>query len=250
MPPKEQYTLDDFTQYGQAHFPIAFAAISNVHAYSFERKTYVNKNQEPHQVDMLLVGFYHKRAGGPSVWAYATGSAMYLFWGNRSEEVLTLISEENKSRVYYDGSFRLMAGGQDTRGMTPTRKLGQTVVETVVNFLYPLTGRLDCVVNVQKTDMLGNLKFASMNLSPESENIKVVRHAVLEPSSEVGAQEAVSEGQGLQWGKIDNVSRRVSQREGNADVTSATRSFADVYVAPPTQAPYSKFRKSFFTIYR
>jgi hypothetical protein len=248
MAPKEQYTLDDFTQYGQTHFPVAFAAISNTHAYNFEKKTYVNKNQEPHQVDMLLVGFYHKRAGGPSVWAYAMGSATYLFSGNRSEEVLTLIPEEHKSRVYYDGQFGLMAGGQDTRGMTPTRKLGQTVVETVVNFLYLLTGRLNYVVNVQKTDMLGNLKFASMNLGPEPVNTKVVKHAVPESFSEVGAQEAVPEVQGLHWASIDSVSRRVSQREDNIDVASPAHPSVDVCAMTPNQAPYGEYFIYLFSI--
>ncbi|KAF1943065.1 hypothetical protein EJ02DRAFT_153133 [Clathrospora elynae] len=245
MAPRKQYNLDDFTRYGQTYFPDAFAIISDISAYKFDKKTYVNESQEPHQVEMLKVGFYHRRAGGPSVWAYTTGSAMYYFWGNRSEEVLSLVPEENRSRIYYDGQFGTMAGRQDTKGITPTRKLGQVIVETVVNFLYLLTGQLDFVFNTQNTDMLGNLKHASMNLKANlADDNKDTKYAVLAQSHGIGTRQATPEEQGERHERIARPSRRVAQREDDVEIVFPKRTLVDAYRADPGDRPYHRSKRT------
>lgn len=55
------------------------------------------------------------------------------------------------------------------RNMAVARKYEQTVFETVVRFVFLLTGRLMYVFNDSETDILGNLAFACMNLAHKLE---------------------------------------------------------------------------------
>jgi hypothetical protein len=166
MASQTQYKLEYFTRFAKENFPTEYASIADVNLYEFERKTYLDTNKRPHHVDMLRVARYHKKANGPRVWAVATNSSIMYYWGNLTDRVLTTVSDENRNRIYYDGRFGEISGVQDTgQGETFIRKQGRFAIETVINFVFMLTDRLDYVVNTQGTDMLHNLHCAYNNLA-------------------------------------------------------------------------------------
>lgn len=71
MVPKNEYGLQDFEIPARRSFPDTYAKVASPGAYRFEQNTYVDAEQQPRQVEMLRVDFYHRRAGGRSVWALA-----------------------------------------------------------------------------------------------------------------------------------------------------------------------------------
>jgi hypothetical protein len=164
MNPKKRYIVQDFVQHAHKRFPREFASVADPSRYKFNRKTFLDANNAIHEVVVLLVGQYHKRRGGPSVWARATGSSIQYFQGPKTEEACTLITEDQHTRIYYDGLYSTMAGPQDGKGMTVGRRAGQIVVETFINFLFLWTGYLKEVNNVEKSDMLTNFEYACMKI--------------------------------------------------------------------------------------
>lgn len=110
MAPKEKYSIEDFENHAGKLFPDTYAIVANPGAYRFHRKTYVNAAQQPYQAEMLRVGSFHKRAGGPSVWAFGTAEGVSYFWGSHAGEMWTLISDEHRVRIYFDGPYLAMSG--------------------------------------------------------------------------------------------------------------------------------------------
>jgi hypothetical protein len=148
MNPKKRYVLQDFVQHAQKRFPREFAGVVDSSGYDFTRRTFLDANNAVREVVVLLVGHYHKRHGGPSVWARATGSSIQYF------------PEDQKTRVYYDAPYSSMAGSQDGKGMTVGRRAGQIVVETFINFLFLWTGYIKEVNNSERSDLLTNFEYA------------------------------------------------------------------------------------------
>jgi hypothetical protein len=160
MNPKKRYVLQDFVQHAQKRFPREFAGVVDSSGYDFTRRTFLDANNAVREVVVLLVGHYHKRHGGPSVWARATGSSIQYFQGSPSDDAGTLIPEDQKTRVYYDAPYSNMAGSQDGKGMTVGRRAGQIVVETFINFLFLWTGYIKEVNNSERSDLLTNFEYA------------------------------------------------------------------------------------------
>jgi hypothetical protein len=77
-----------------------------------------------------------------------------------------------------------------TRAMTAARRYEKAVFETVVHFIFLLTGRLTRVYNVADMDMLGNIKFACMSLESSIRARDDCKHAL---SERLHAREADSE---------------------------------------------------------
>jgi hypothetical protein len=164
MNPKKRYVLQDFKQYAHKHFPSEFALVADPNRYEFSFKTFLDANNGAHEVVMLFVGHYHKRSGGPPVWACTTSSSTQYYHGLVTESACALIPEDQSTRVYYDAPYSLMYGSQQGKGMTAGRKAGRTVVETFISFLFLLGGHLKVVNNAERSDMLMNFKFACLKL--------------------------------------------------------------------------------------
>jgi hypothetical protein len=160
MNPKKRYVLQDFVQHAQKRFPREFAGVVDSSGYDFTRRTFLDANNAVREVVVLLVGHYHKRHGGPSVWARATDSSIQYFQGSPSDDAGTLIPEDQKTRVYYDAPYSNMAGSQDEKGMTVGRRAGQIVVETFITFLFLWTGYIKEVNNSERSDLLTNFEYA------------------------------------------------------------------------------------------
>jgi hypothetical protein len=160
MNPKKRYVLQDFVQHAQKRFPREFAGVVDSSGYDFTRRTFLDANNAVREVVVLLVGHYHKRQGGPSVWARATGSSIQYFHGSPSDDAGILIPEDQKTRVYYDAPYSNMAGSQDGKGMTVGRRAGQIVVETFIDFLFLWTGYIKEVNNSERSDLLTNFEYA------------------------------------------------------------------------------------------
>jgi len=64
----------------------------------------------------------------------------------------------------------------------PTQMVKESVIETVINFAFLLTGRLEYVDNVKGMDMLTNFKFACLNFCKNSGTRKIAEFSLLEQS--------------------------------------------------------------------
>jgi hypothetical protein len=159
MEPREQYTSKDFKRYARKEFANDFTAFRNADICMFERKTYFDEHNAAHDIDVLLVGHYYKRDGGPAVWAQATVTGVRYFSGKAREKCCFLIPEMHVSRIYFDQPYNSIIGTSEEKSRISGRKPEHFVVETVINVLFLLTGRLEQVSNPYKTDMLGNFRY-------------------------------------------------------------------------------------------
>ena len=158
MEPKEHYTSKDFKRYARKEFANGFTAFRNTYICTFERKTYFDDNNAAHDIDVLLVGHYYRRDAGPAVWAHAAATGVRYFSGKAAEQRCYLIPEMHVSRIYFDQPYSSIVGTLKEKSQMSGRKPGHFIVETVINVLFLLTGRLEQVSNPYRTDMLGNFR--------------------------------------------------------------------------------------------
>ncbi|KAE8828960.1 hypothetical protein PTNB73_05909 [Pyrenophora teres f. teres] len=165
---KKEYTLDDFRDNAQDKFPDQFPLIANITAYKFEKISYTNGDGVGQQADMLSIGHYYKKSCGPTVWAHTQGLCIQYYYG-KSSDVCAPVPDAHRTRIYYHEPFKLMGSTQgcaeSKRNLTVGRKYEQAVFDTVVYFVFLLTGHLMLVSTDAGTDMLDNLRFACMNLA-------------------------------------------------------------------------------------
>ncbi|KAF1943064.1 hypothetical protein EJ02DRAFT_321962, partial [Clathrospora elynae] len=163
---RKQYVLGDFAKYAAEKFANQFAAIADLGIYDFADKSYMDDNQKTQRVHMLLIGHYHRTSGGPSVWAHATGTYIRYYSG-AGIEVTPLVQDIHTSRVYYDPPFSLMGGAQNSsntgRGMNDDRKRERAVVESAINVIFLMTGRLMRTMDLENPDLLRNFRTACKN---------------------------------------------------------------------------------------
>lgn len=181
MEPKDHYTPRDFKSYARKEFSDEFSTFREIYTCSFEHKTYLDENNAAHSVDVLPVGHYHRRQGGPPVWAQATSTGVRYYQGKGAESVITPIPEEHVTRIYYSAPYSSIIGPQEGRGRTASRKAGHYFVETIINVLFLLTGRLEKVSNSGKTDMLSNFRYVCLKTVPESNGPERIPLAASEP---------------------------------------------------------------------
>lgn len=109
MLPRKQYVLSDFTRFAQEKFPADYHAVIDTNKYRFEDKVFDDANGRAQRVQMLLVGHYARRSGGPSVWALATGTCVRYYHGDATK-VGPLTQDIHTSKIYYDPPFKCMGG--------------------------------------------------------------------------------------------------------------------------------------------
>jgi hypothetical protein len=164
MKPKDIYVLSDFTEHANKSSPDGFAAFKSLGDLRFSTQTYIDENQAAHQVDMLLVGHYWSKRGGPVTWACATGTTVHYFYGNPFETMCKPVPEYRRSRIYFDSSFSTVAAPQYTGNGSSvwreTRTAGFHISEAVINYVFLSTGRLEQVQNCENVDMLSNFEYA------------------------------------------------------------------------------------------
>lgn len=215
MEPREYYTLKDSKRYARKEFPNEFGIFRDIYTGKFETKTYLDENNAAHGVNVLFVGHYHIRKGGPPVWAQATATGVRYFQGRPTEEVCTLIPEEQVSRIYYSTLYSSMIGPQQGRGRTAGRKAGQHLVETIVNVLFLLTSRLKLINNPNKTNMLSNFKFACLNAVRVGE----VEPSIAIPRSDLAPAHGLDKQQNRKRKRAPNDhSQRIKQEDNNGDM--------------------------------
>ncbi|KAF2027665.1 hypothetical protein EK21DRAFT_91316 [Setomelanomma holmii] len=73
MAAAKQYSLDDFTKHARKLYSAQFKIITNASTYEFAAISYMNGDHEGRQADMLRIGHYWQRNGGPPVWGYTNG---------------------------------------------------------------------------------------------------------------------------------------------------------------------------------
>jgi hypothetical protein len=220
MEPQEAYILKDFKRYARNHFPTEFASFRDLHAYQFEKRTYLDENSAVHEMSMLLVGQYHRRHSGPQVWAHSTGSCVRYYQGKTLEDVCTLIPEEHTTRIYYCAPYSFMIGSEEGRGGTAGRKAGQFVVETVIDFLFLLTGRLKRFSNTREIDMLSNFKYACMNSKPKRDVRETDHTHTLQQTERHSACEMVEQKTRKRKRTSENGTQQIKEEEDDGtDVT-------------------------------
>jgi hypothetical protein len=158
------YTLGDFTRFARARFPTELASVADLDQYTFRLKNYYNDSNVVQRANMLLVGHYHYKADGPSVWARSDGQDVHYYYGR--EALLKVIKNEHKSKVYYSQPISFLSSTQDVEGMTLGRRLGQEWVEVCIHFLFLKVGDIPVVRNRSFTDMLRTFEFACVNREP------------------------------------------------------------------------------------
>jgi hypothetical protein len=82
MKSKDVYVPNDFTEHAKINFPDDLAAFKTFGDFPIGTKTYIDEKQAAHQVDMLLVGHYWLKRGGPSTWVCAAGTTVHYYYGN------------------------------------------------------------------------------------------------------------------------------------------------------------------------
>ena len=166
MAPKKHYGIKDFLQHAEKNLGDEFSTIADTTRYGFEEKVFFVENERAQQVDMVRIGHYYHRSGGQTIWAHSTGNSISYYRGD-SSEVTLLVDKYEKSRIYYDPPFSTMVGPEETSQTRTvvhrTRQRQRFVVETMVDFAYLLTGRLERVKRRIDTDMLSNLSVACDN---------------------------------------------------------------------------------------
>lgn len=128
MEPREHYTSKDFKRYARKEFATEFTAFRNAYICMFERKTYFDDNNAAHDIDVLLVGHYHRREVGPAVWAQATATGVRYYSGKALEKRCYLIPEMHVSHIYFDPPYSFIIGTLDEKSRMSGRKPGHFVV--------------------------------------------------------------------------------------------------------------------------
>jgi hypothetical protein len=245
MATAKRYDLNDFTKHAKTNYPAQFEGLVNSCTYTFGSISYMNGNQEGRQADMLRIGHYYQKHGGPPVWAHTNGYDVRYYYG-QSSEVCELVPEAHKSRMYFDAPFCLMGVTQGSteskRGRTQARKFEKEVFETVVHFVFLLSGRLQRVNNALGMDMLGNLKFACMTLERNQKTADLARHAQPGQARTMLAQRA-DQGQQPEAENMSNVIEvRLERGASVAEVTPIPRTFTaanDTLPRPDPSRTYS-----------
>ncbi|KAI4623037.1 uncharacterized protein J4E87_006130 [Alternaria ethzedia] len=164
---KKRYILGDFNKYATGRLATHFAAISDMALYEFSEKLYLDEKNNARRCHMLLVGHYSRKSGGPPVWAHATGERICYYSGSGTQ-VTPLVQDIHSSKVYYDPPFSYIGGSQDygslKPGMNPERKLERAVVDSAINFIFLLSGRLEQVSDLMNPDILSHFRLACTNL--------------------------------------------------------------------------------------
>lgn len=181
MTVRKKYVLGDFTKYGTGKLVTKFATISNMALYEFSEKLYLDGKNRAHQCHMLLVGHYSRKSGGPQVWAYATGENI-CYYSGAGTQVTPLVQDIHSSKVYYDPPFSYIGGSLDYNclksGMNPERKLERTIVDSAINFMFFMSGRLEQVLDLVNPDILDNFRQACANLVRHQKPLHVTGHAL------------------------------------------------------------------------
>jgi hypothetical protein len=167
MKMRKKYILGDFTKYATGKLAAQFAAISNMTLYEFSEKVYLSEKIRAHRCHMLLVGHYSRKSGGPPVWAHATGEKI-CYYSGAGTQVTPLVQDIHSSKVYYDSPFSYIGGSQDYSslkpGMNPERKRERATVDSAINFIFLMSGRLEEVCDLVNPDILGSFRLACVNL--------------------------------------------------------------------------------------
>jgi hypothetical protein len=164
MASRDKYTLGDFTRFAKARFPTELVSVANVDQYTFRLKNYYDGFDVLQRANMLLVGHYHYKVDGPSVWALSDGRDVHYYYGR--EALLKVIKDEHKSKIYYRQPVSFLSGTQEVDGMTAGRRLGQEWVEVCIHFLFLKVGAIPVVRNRSFPDMLRTFEFACVNREP------------------------------------------------------------------------------------
>jgi hypothetical protein len=183
MAPQQRYVLKDFVNYGRLDFPNEFASVADSNIFNFDNKTCVNDDQQPREATMLLLGRYHyTQRGSALAWAYATTSGISYYSG-KAGRVCKIVPPRFQTRIYHDHPFDLMftLQGPNSHGHDPTQMVKECVIETMINFAFLRTGRIDHVDNVKGMDMLTNFRFACLNFCMNSGLARVAEPSLLEP---------------------------------------------------------------------
>ncbi|KAH6614291.1 hypothetical protein C7974DRAFT_272392, partial [Boeremia exigua] len=167
MASRKQYVLGDFVRFAEGRFPSDYKAIADLNAYKFKRKIFIDANGRAQRAEMLLVGHYARRSGGPSVWALATGYCVRYYRGETTK-VAPLTQDIHTSKIYYDPPLKYMGGykaSSDPRpnGMSPARRVERDVVEAAIHFLFLLSNRLETTFNLPNPKLLSNFRTACRN---------------------------------------------------------------------------------------
>jgi hypothetical protein len=189
MVSREQYALGDFTKHSTGKLATQFAAVSNMALYEFSEKLYLDEKQRAHRCHMLFVGHYSRRFSGPPVWTYATGEKI-CYYSGRGNQVILLALDTDSSKVYYDPPFSYIGGSQEYSNMRPgvntERRLERAVVESAINFVFLMTGRLEAVLDLVNPDLLCNFRLACANLQRHQKLPHTTGSALYEQDSENG----------------------------------------------------------------
>jgi hypothetical protein len=224
MEPREHYTSKDFKRYARKEFANDFTAFRNTYICVFERKTCFDENNAAHDIDALLVDHYHRREVGPAAWVQATATGVRYYSGKGSEKRCYLIPGMHVSRIYFDQPYSSIIGTLEEKGRMSGRKPGHFVVETIINVLLLLTGRLEQVSNPYKTDMLGNFRHVCKVAASKAEPQDTILAVAIEPAQQD------EEPQEVPIQRVRKKRKRVSrdrspsikQEEGGADIDDQT----------------------------
>jgi hypothetical protein len=182
MAPPWRYTFRDFNNLGRNKFPRQYENIASNDSYNYRWKNYYNDFNVIQRAAMFLVGHYFYREDGPPVWARSDGNRVYYYCGR--ENLVQPITEEYKSRIYWDQPFDFIAGSQDEDGMTLGRQLGQKLVETVLHFLFLRSGVIAALDNRQRMDRLRYFEIACLDFEPNRQAKEAAEHIKIEQDEE------------------------------------------------------------------
>jgi hypothetical protein len=240
MAHNKRYTLDHFKEDAQRRYPAQFAAVADITAYKFEKISYVGDKQEGLQADMLSVGYYYQKHSGQTVWALANGHSVRYYFG-KSREVCALVPDAYRSRIYYHEPFKFMGPQQGCadsgRLVTAARQYEKVVFETVVHFVFLLTGRLTRVYNTANVDMLGNIKFACMSLENNLETKDDAERAVVESFRALEAESESSCGDLMDVSRTAFAPVKHPRPSSSAMMAPNKRARMDSYDAPTGLEP-------------
>ncbi|KAL1798579.1 hypothetical protein ACET3X_002616 [Alternaria dauci] len=180
---RKKYVLGDFTKYSTGKLEKELAAISSMEPYEFSEKLYMDDRNRARRCHMLLVGHYSRKSGGPPVWARATGESICYYSGS-GIQVFPLVQDIHSSKIYYDPPFSIIGGSQDYSslrpGMNSERKLERAVVDSTINFIFLVSGRLEKVFDLSNPDVLGSFRLACANMVRHGKPLHTPGHVLHE----------------------------------------------------------------------
>jgi hypothetical protein len=189
MPPQGRYALEDFVKTGQTDFKKEFRNINKAELFRFEKKTYVNDENQVCEDSLLYVGKWHSsitRIDGPTAWTLSNKEGIKYYAGPHGRVLLPVLQ---RGRMYHDYPFDLLSRSEgldsSRRGYDRTLEVKEAVIEPVIKFAFLLTGRSKYVDNLTGTDMLSNFRFACMNLHKNTRKTKDAKSSIPELSQPV-----------------------------------------------------------------